>query len=56
MFSRMLSGSKCEIARRIAKVIPSNFCIPRRKARYVEGSYSLPELVKELNDGFDLCQ
>ncbi|KAI9461638.1 hypothetical protein BJY52DRAFT_1259206 [Lactarius psammicola] len=48
----LVSGNKCELTRRIAKIVP--FWIPRRRARFTWESYCLPELVEDLDAKFSL--
>ncbi|KAF8274656.1 hypothetical protein EI94DRAFT_1712807 [Lactarius quietus] len=51
----MLSENKCELTCRIARLIPSQFWIPWRRARCMENSYSLPSLVEDLQKWFSTC-
>ncbi|KAH9063834.1 hypothetical protein EDB87DRAFT_1575166 [Lactarius vividus] len=45
--------NKCELTRRIARIVP--FWIPRRREQFSFESYSLPRLVEDLDAKFCLC-
>ena len=57
MVSESLSESECDLIRRIVRVVPFKYGIPRRKARFTGDCYSLHELVQDLSSRFtSSCQ